>query len=215
MPFPKQSYSVHVVRPLRSFFLMFSLTLAFLAPTGLAVFSVIKAGFMFSGKAGSGLVIARLPAIGFSFSQDQLFWLAALPALSGATLRIFYSFMVPIFGGRLWTTISTASLLIPAMGIGYAVQNPETPYLIFVVLALLCGLGGGNRRRGVGSVYHGRVHAVLGVARGPGSRFCRLRWRAEGRIDEDRSGRAVPAPVNGGVGAVSGIPPVQDSPSLS
>ena len=33
---------------------------------------------------------------------------------------------------------------IPAFGIGYAVQNPETPYLIFLVLALLCGLGGGN-----------------------------------------------------------------------
>ena len=90
------------------------------------------------------MVIARLPAIGFAFTPEQLFWLAALPGLSGATLRIFYSFMVPIFGGRLWTTISTASLLLPAMGIGYAVQNPETPYLIFIVLALLCGLGGGN-----------------------------------------------------------------------
>lgn len=90
------------------------------------------------------VVVARLPAIGFTFTQDQLFWLAALPALSGATLRIFYGFMVPIFGGRLWTTISTASLLIPAMGIGYAVQNPETPYLIFITLALLCGLGGAN-----------------------------------------------------------------------
>lgn len=90
------------------------------------------------------VVVARLPAIGFAFTQDQLFWLAALPALSGATLRIFYSFMVPIFGGRLWTTLSTASLLIPAAGIGYAVQDPDTPYLIFVVLALLCGLGGGN-----------------------------------------------------------------------
>ncbi|MFV0492463.1 MAG: nitrate/nitrite transporter [Pseudorhodobacter sp.] len=90
------------------------------------------------------VVVAKLPAIGFTFSEDQLFWLAALPALSGATLRIFYSFMVPIFGGRLWTTLSTASLLIPAMGIGYAVQNSETPYLIFAVLALLCGLGGGN-----------------------------------------------------------------------
>ena len=52
--------------------------------------------------------------------------------------------MVPIFGGRLWTTMTTASLLLPAFGIGYAVQNPETPYLIFLVLALLCGLGGGN-----------------------------------------------------------------------
>ncbi len=90
------------------------------------------------------MVIAKLPAIGFAFTPEQLFWLAALPGLSGATLRIFYSFMVPIFGGRLWTTLSTASLLLPAMGIGYAVQNPETPYLIFIVLALLCGLGGGN-----------------------------------------------------------------------
>jgi MFS transporter, NNP family, nitrate/nitrite transporter len=90
------------------------------------------------------VVVARLPAIGFAFSAEQLFWLAALPALSGATLRIFYSFMAPIFGGRLWTTLSTASLLIPALGIGYAVQDPGTPYLIFLTLALLCGLGGGN-----------------------------------------------------------------------
>ena len=90
------------------------------------------------------VVVARLPAIGFNFTNSQLFWLAALPGLSGATLRIFYSFLVPIFGGRLWTTLSTASLLIPAFGMGYAVQNPETPFFIFLVLALLCGFGGGN-----------------------------------------------------------------------
>lgn len=90
------------------------------------------------------VVVAKLPMIGFDYTTDQLFWLAALPGLSGATFRIFYSFMVPIFGGRLWTTLSTASLLIPAFGIGYAVQNPDTPYFIFLVLALLCGFGGGN-----------------------------------------------------------------------
>lgn len=90
------------------------------------------------------VVVARLPSVGFSFTADQLFWLAALPSLSGATLRIFYAFIVPIVGGRLWTALSTASLLIPAFGIGYAVQNNQTPYLIFVALALLCGLGGGN-----------------------------------------------------------------------
>lgn len=44
----------------------------------------------------------------------------------------------------MWTTLSTASLLVPALGIGYAVQNPATPYLIFLTLALLCGLGGAN-----------------------------------------------------------------------
>ncbi len=90
------------------------------------------------------VVVAKLPAVGFKFDTDQLFWLAALPGLSGATLRIFYSFMVPIFGGRLWTTLTTWSLIIPALGIGYAVQSPDTPYVVLLALALLCGFGGGN-----------------------------------------------------------------------
>ena len=90
------------------------------------------------------VVVAKLPSVGFAFSTEQLFWLAALPGLSGATLRIFYGFMPAIFGGRLWTTLTTWSLLIPAVGMGFAVQNPATPYWIFLGLALLCGLGGGN-----------------------------------------------------------------------
>ncbi len=90
------------------------------------------------------VVVAKLPLVGFKFTTDQLFWLAALPGLTGATLRIFYSFMVPIFGGRLWTTLTTWSLLIPAIGIGYAVQDPTTPYGVLLILALLCGFGGGN-----------------------------------------------------------------------
>ena len=90
------------------------------------------------------VVAVNLNAIGFNFSSNQLFWLAAAPALSGATLRIFYSFMVPIFGGRRWTAISTASLLIPTIGIGIAVQDPATSYPTMLVLALLCGFGGGN-----------------------------------------------------------------------
>ncbi|WP_422367301.1 NarK family nitrate/nitrite MFS transporter [Pelagibius sp.] len=90
------------------------------------------------------VVVARLPAIGFDYTTGQLFWLAALPGLSGATLRIFYTFMIPIFGGRRWTALSTASLLLPALGIGFSVQNPDTPYILFVALALMCGFGGGN-----------------------------------------------------------------------
>lgn len=90
------------------------------------------------------VVVVNLPNIGFTYSNNQLFWLTALPGLSGATLRIFYSFMVPIFGGRRWTAISTGSLLIPAIGIGFAVQDVHTGYPTMLVLALLCGFGGGN-----------------------------------------------------------------------
>ena len=90
------------------------------------------------------VVVVNLPNVGFKFSTKELFWLAALPSLCGATLRIFYSFMVPIFGGRRWTAISTASLLLPTLGIGVAVRDPSTSYSVFIVLALLCGFGGGN-----------------------------------------------------------------------
>ncbi|MBX7246741.1 MAG: NarK family nitrate/nitrite MFS transporter [Candidatus Sumerlaeaceae bacterium] len=89
-------------------------------------------------------VVVKLKSVGFNFNDEQLFWLAALPGLSGATLRIFYSFLVPILGGRNFTVASTASLLIPAVGMGLAVQNPAMPYWVFVVLALLTGFGGGN-----------------------------------------------------------------------
>ena len=73
------------------------------------------------------VVVAKLPAVGFAFSTGQLFWLAAMPGLSGATLRVVYAFMPAMFGGRLWTTLTTWSLLIPAVGMGFAVQDPTPP----------------------------------------------------------------------------------------
>ena len=112
------------------------------------------------------VVVVNLPNIGFRFTTNQLFWLAALPGLSGATLRIFYSFMVPIFGGRLWTTLSTASLLIPAVGIGLAVQHPSAPYWVFLTLALLCGFGGGNFASSMANISFFYPKAQKGTALG-------------------------------------------------
>ncbi|WP_274388736.1 NarK family nitrate/nitrite MFS transporter [Paenibacillus antri] len=90
------------------------------------------------------VVAVNLNTIGFAFTTDQLFTLAALPSLVGATLRIFYSFLVPIVGGRNFTILSTGTLLIPAIGIGLAVQDTTTSFTTMVVLAALCGFGGGN-----------------------------------------------------------------------
>lgn len=112
------------------------------------------------------VVVVNLPNVGFKYTTNQLFWLAALPALCGATLRIFYSFMVPIFGGRRWTAISTASLLLPALGIGYAVQDPTTGYEVMVVLALLCGFGGGNFASSMSNISFFYPKAQKGTALG-------------------------------------------------
>lgn len=90
------------------------------------------------------VVVVYLPRVGFNYTPNELMWLTALPALSGATLRIFYSFMVPIFGGRRWTAISTATLLIPTIGLGICIQDPTTSFTTMAILALLCGFGGAN-----------------------------------------------------------------------
>jgi len=112
------------------------------------------------------VVAVKLPQAGFDFTTDQLFWLTALPALSGATLRIFYSFMVPIFGGRRWTAASTALLLAPALWLGIAVQDASTPYWHFVAIAILCGLGGGNFASSMSNISFFYPKAMQGYALG-------------------------------------------------
>lgn len=112
------------------------------------------------------VVVVNLDKAGFALSKNQMFWLTALPALSGATLRIFYSFLVPIFGGRKWTAISTASLLIPALGMGFALRDPTTSFPVLLVLALLCGLGGGNFSSSMANISFFFPKAKKGLATG-------------------------------------------------
>lgn len=70
-------------------------------------------------------VTVNLNKIGFNFTTDQLFLLTALPSVSGALLRVPYSFMVPIFGGRRWTVFSTAILIIPCVWLGICRAESE------------------------------------------------------------------------------------------
>lgn len=89
-------------------------------------------------------VSVNLNKVGFNFTTDQLFMLTALPALSGALLRVPYAFMVPIFGGRRWTSFSTGIMIVPCVWLGFAVQDPSTSFNTFVIIALLCGFAGAN-----------------------------------------------------------------------
>jgi NNP family nitrate/nitrite transporter-like MFS transporter len=74
----------------------------------------------------------------------QLFWLAAMPGLAGGTLRAINMFLIPIFGTRTVITVANFLKLIPCVGLGLAVMNPETPFWMFMLLALTAGLGGGD-----------------------------------------------------------------------
>lgn len=89
-------------------------------------------------------VVVRLPGIGFKFTDGQLFWLTAMPGLAGGTLRLVHMFLIPIFGTRRVVTVATFAKVLPCLGLGFAVLSPGTPYWIFLLLAFLCGLGGGD-----------------------------------------------------------------------
>ena len=91
-----------------------------------------------------GIITVQMINLGFSFEKSELFTLAAIAGLTGATLRIPSTFFIRIAGGRNTIFFTTALLMIPAVGAGIALQNPDTPLWQFQVLAFLSGIGGGN-----------------------------------------------------------------------
>ena len=154
------------------------------------------------------VVVIELPRIGFEFTTSELFWLAALPGLSGAAMRLAYSFVVPVFGGRNFTVFSTASLLLPALWMAFAVQDPGTDYAVFAAIALLCGLGGGNFSASMANISFFFPKRMQGTALG---------WNAgAGNLGVGVMQAVVPLSIYGGALAVmGGGPQPYDDPSAS
>src|SRR5437763_91079 len=97
------------------------------------------------------IVVINLGNIGITMSVPELFWLTAVPNLVGSALRLPYTFAVPRFGGRLWTMISAALLLIPTLLLAVVVpsgwlhdQSHTTQLWVLLFCAASAGLGGGN-----------------------------------------------------------------------
>jgi MFS transporter, NNP family, nitrate/nitrite transporter len=97
------------------------------------------------------IIVINLVNVGIVLSVPEQFWLTAVPNLIGATLRIPYTFAVPRFGGRLWTTLSASLLLIPALLVATIVpsgwlasQSHDTQFWVLLACAATAGVGGGN-----------------------------------------------------------------------
>ena len=91
-----------------------------------------------------GVITVQMLNLGFPFAASELFTLMAIAGLTGATLRIPSSFFIRLCGGKYTLFFTTALLMIPAIGTGFALQDINTPLLHFQILALLSGIGGGN-----------------------------------------------------------------------
>jgi NNP family nitrate/nitrite transporter-like MFS transporter len=91
-----------------------------------------------------GIITVQMLNLGFPFTTGELFTLSAIAGLTGATLRIPSSFLIRIAGGRNTIFFTTALLMIPAAGTGFALMSQDTPLWVFQALAVLSGIGGGN-----------------------------------------------------------------------
>jgi NNP family nitrate/nitrite transporter-like MFS transporter len=97
------------------------------------------------------IIVLNLANIGITLSIAQLFWLTAVPNLIGSALRIPYTFALPKFGGRMWTTISAALLLIPVTLVAVILpsgwlqhHSTSSQFWILFACAATAGVGGGN-----------------------------------------------------------------------
>lgn len=84
---------------------------------------------------------------GVPYEQDGykglMFVLPSVAGLAGATLRIPNSFMIAISGGRNVKFMTAVLLVLPALGAGIALQDPNVPFEYLIVLAAMSGVGGG------------------------------------------------------------------------
>lgn len=89
-------------------------------------------------------LVVNLNNVGYDFTVGELFWLAAIPGLTGPTLRIFHSFLPSKLGGWLTHIISVSSLALPTIWLFLALQDINTSWREFMLIGALCGFGGGN-----------------------------------------------------------------------
>jgi NNP family nitrate/nitrite transporter-like MFS transporter len=105
--------------------------------------SILAENIGFSVWQMFSIATAVLAAINYGFTANQLFWLVAIAGLVGALLRIPYTFMPALVGGRNWTIVSAALLIIPVTLMIIAATTHQ-PYWFWFLTAITCGFGGGN-----------------------------------------------------------------------
>ncbi|MFA9270251.1 MAG: MFS transporter [Baekduiaceae bacterium] len=124
-------------------------------------FSIFAENLGFSIWVLWTIVVINLGNVGIELTISEAFWLTAVPNLVGATLRIPYTFAVPKFGGRAWTMISAALLLIPATLVAVVVpsgwladQSHSTQFWVLLACAATAGVGGGNFSSSMANISH-------------------------------------------------------------
>ena len=115
------------------------------------ILSILAENLGFSVWVLWTIVVINLPHVGIKLSLGDQFALTAAPNLIGSFLRIPYTFAIPRFGGRAWTTFSVILLLVPTTLVAVLVpsgwlahESSGTQFWVLLACAATAGVGGGN-----------------------------------------------------------------------
>ncbi|MGY1683179.1 nitrate/nitrite transporter [Geodermatophilus sp. SYSU D01176] len=106
-------------------------------------FSVFSEHIGFSIWSLWSVLVLFLPEAVYGIDPAGKFLLTTLPTALGAFVRLPYTFAVARFGGRNWTVVSAALLLVPTIATA-VVLEPGVDYTTLLVVSCLAGVGGGN-----------------------------------------------------------------------
>src|SRR4051812_47492025 len=106
-------------------------------------FSIFSEHVGFSVWSLWSVLVLFLPESVYGIDPAGKFLLTTLPTALGAFVRLPYTFAVAKFGGRNWTIVSAALLLIPTIAIAI-VLKPGVSFTTLLVVSCLAGIGGGN-----------------------------------------------------------------------
>jgi len=134
--------------------------------------------FAFSVWLMWGMLIVQMKKMGFTLGMNPqtpedwanvnaLLWtLPAVAGLAGATLRIPSGFLIGVGGGRNVIFLTTALLLIPALGAGWAMGSKDVSYGVLAMLAATSGFGGGNFSSSMSNISYFFPKRVQGTSLG-------------------------------------------------
>ncbi|WP_019874985.1 nitrate/nitrite transporter [Sporichthya polymorpha] len=106
------------------------------------IFSIFSEHIGFSvWTMWSTLVLFLGPAYGLTPAEK--FTIVSVAAGCGSFLRLPYTFAVAKFGGRNWTIVSAALLLLPTLATFFLLE-PGISYSTLLILSAIAGVGGGN-----------------------------------------------------------------------
>lgn len=130
------------------------------------IWSTVTMHIAFSVWSLWSVVVLFMPQSVYGLTPGDKLLLGATATLVGAGARVPYVAATAKFGGRNWAVISSLVLVVPVTATLGLLENPGQPLWLYLLVAALTGLGGGNYAAALANVDAFYPQRLKGLALG-------------------------------------------------